>query len=335
MPRIGTAVSTLFFLAAVARGGDAPHPALVCAEPVFDAGPVRSGKPLAHTFTFVNRGTGPVDIVEVKPNCGCLTPRLARRRYRPGEAGSVRIEANTLTQPEGRHAWSVRLRYRPADTPGEEQDLLLMVRARIRADIGVRPASLILRTTHTVSHPITFRDRRPRPLTITAAYTTRPQLQARLGRRETTATGTTRTIHLDVLPSYPEGRYEERVYLVTDDPEYRELWVPVTVVKTSPRKVRLAPAALTVRAAAGRPVPSQLVRLRGGATGPVVIERAQADHPALRCRWAQGPGRDATLKVLLDPGQLRAPGFNATVTIHLRQPAGQTVTLPVRCLVEP
>jgi hypothetical protein len=335
MPRIGTVVSALFFiLASVARGEDAPHPALVCAESVFDAGPVRSGKPLTHTFTFFNRGTGPVDVVEVKANCGCLTPRLARRRYRPGESGSVRIEANTLTQPEGRHAWSVRLRYRPADTPGEEQALALVVRARVRADVGVRPASLILRTTHTVSHPITFLDRRPRPLTVTRAYTTRPQLRARLGRRETTSAGTTRTIHLDVLPGYPEGRYEERVYLITNDPEYRELWVPVTVVKTSPQKVRLAPAALTVEAAPGRPVPSQLVRLRG-ANGPVIVERVEADHPALRCRWARGPGPDSTLKVLIDPAQLRAPGFNATVTIHLRRPAGQTVTLPVRCLVKP
>src|SRR5437588_2843981 len=70
-------------------------------ETAADAGQVYTGKELAHTFAFVNRGPEAVEVVEARASCGCLTPRLEKRVYQPGERGELRLEVNTFTQPAG------------------------------------------------------------------------------------------------------------------------------------------------------------------------------------------------------------------------------------------
>jgi hypothetical protein len=315
--------------------GPAPRaPSLFSPRPQFDAGPVWSGKPLAHRFVFLNRGADSVEITSVKEGCGCLRSHLEKHVLEPGEAGSLLLEANTLPQPEGPQAWTVRVRYRSAGAPPEaEQELRLIVRAQVRSEVSVRPASIQLRCTGRVRHSITFLDRRPQPLSIVSLRTSHPALRAHLGLATSSPSGALRQpIELEVLPTYPEGEHQEMVHLLTDDPDYRDLRIPVTVSKSAPQTVRLAPESLTFRAEPGRSIASRLVRLRSGMGQPVVIDRVEADHPSLTFRWAQGPGPDSTLRVSLDPQQVRKPGFRDEIRIHLRSPSGQTLTLPVSCL---
>src|SRR5947209_17611463 len=76
--------------------------------PSFDAGEIHAGAPLAHRFTLVNRGPEAVEIAEARPSCDCATAAPDRRRFGPGETGSLLLEVNTLTRPEGPGAWGVR-----------------------------------------------------------------------------------------------------------------------------------------------------------------------------------------------------------------------------------
>ncbi len=66
--------------------------------PEFDAGTVHAGAPLSHRFTLVNRGSETVEIVEFRPSCGCVTTTTDRRRFGPGDSGSLLLAVNTLTR---------------------------------------------------------------------------------------------------------------------------------------------------------------------------------------------------------------------------------------------
>lgn len=43
-------------------------------------------------FEFTNAGTEPVEILSVRPSCGCLVPKMGKTVYEPGESGSIEVD---------------------------------------------------------------------------------------------------------------------------------------------------------------------------------------------------------------------------------------------------
>lgn len=299
---------------------------LVCPEPVVDRGDVRSGSPLVQHFALVNRGGGEVEITEVKPGCGCLVPRLDRRRLRPGEQGVLELTVNTLTAATGPQDWRVRVSYQSAGQPGE---LSLLLRANVIPEISVEPAALVVFANGPLRRDVTLVERRPQPLALTGVRTTSPHLRARAGEPGRDVAGHwSRAIALEVLADYPEGRHEESLTITPADPALGEWKVPVTVVKRSGKAATAAPEAVTFTGTPGEALPARLVRISGHGDQEVVVDRVEPGDPAVQCQWAQGPGPQVTLKVRLDPARA-AVGLQTQIRVHLRQPAEQTLTIPV------
>jgi hypothetical protein len=312
-------VSVFGIMLTWAVGAPAARAELVCPEPVVQLGEVRSGVPLAQRFTIVNRGREAAEVTEVRPSCGCLAPRLEPRRLRPGEEGLLFLDINTLTQPEGPHAWRIAVRYRQS---GQEGELALFVYARVVAEISLQPPMLMLYTDSTISHEITLTDRRPQPLAVTASETTSPWLRTRVGEPRREPDGRwTRTISLEVLPGFPEGRHDGAVRIVSADPTYPELKVPLSVVKRSRQQVSITPGAVTLSGTRGEPLPSRIVLLAAEDGREVVVERVAADDPAIRCTWAKGPGPRATLRIRVDQAGLPGAGLRSGDPVYLGEGA--------------
>lgn len=304
---------------------------LRCDRPTSAAGEVRGGSVLVHRFPLLNPGPGEVDVTDLGRSCGCLKPQITRRHYEPGETGEVVLEVNTLVEPAGPHAWQIRVRYR---CDGQDHDLVLSLVGHVIPEVHVQPAALILSTDSGIGHTLTLTTYRPHPLPVTAVEATSAHVHARLGEAALDPAGHwTRTIQLEVLPSCPEGRHEEEVHILTADLNHPELRVPLTVVKRSPRTVRAVPEEVILAGALGQPLPARIVLLGTPEGQEVGIEKVEADHPAVSCRWAPGPGPRATLRIHVDHQQIHAEGLNAQVRVHLRQPASTTLVIPVRCQV--
>jgi hypothetical protein len=314
-------VATVFL---TARG--AAHADLVCAEPVVDKGDVRSGNPLGQRFLLVNRGGGEVEVTEVKPGCGCLVPRLEKRRLGPGEQGVLELTVNTLTAATGPQNWRVELSYQ---SDGRPQGLELLVRANVIPEITVEPTALVVFTNGPIRRDVTLVERRPQPLALTGVRTTSPHLRARAGEPSRDEAGHwSRTIALEVLADFPEGRHEEALTIATADPTFGEWKVPVTMVKRARKSVNVAPEAVTFTGTPGEAPPARLVRISGHGDQEVVVDRVEAGDPAVQCQWAQGPGPQVTLKVRIDSSRA-AVGLKSEVRVYLRQPSELTVTIPV------
>src|SRR5260370_24135494 len=95
---------------------------LDCDKPIVPLGDVRSGAPVTHRFTLVNRGAEELVITEVRTERGCSVPKLEKRRLQPGEETSLGLLVNTLTQAAGPQSWPVRLQY----CCGEQSDELML-----------------------------------------------------------------------------------------------------------------------------------------------------------------------------------------------------------------
>jgi hypothetical protein len=302
---------------------------LYCPRPTVDAGEVRSGAPLAQPFTLVNRGTAPVEIVGVRPSCGCIRPDARPLLYPPGQEGALLLEVNTLTQPAGPHAWSLQVVYRCGE---QEESLTLTVTARVVTEISVEPPVLALSTDAALAHELLVIDRRDRPLDLLAVQSSLPQVRTSLGEPRRDEQGRwCRAVRVEVLADCPDGRHDAVLHLLTNDPAYPELRVPLTVTKRPRAQVRATPEAITLTAVGDGPLPARIVLLDSADGRPVAVERVEADDPAVTCRWAPGPGPRATLKVQVERARIPGAVLQTTVHVHLSGPTPQTLTLPLTC----
>lgn len=289
-------------------------------EPVVDVGEGRCGAPLSHRFGFLNCGSAPVEILDVKASCGCLTPRLAQRVFKSGEKGFLVLEINTLSQEEGPHNWTCQVTCQSA---GKRIEIPLQMKGRIIAEVTVRPAVLTIYTDNAAGHELVLTDRRPKPLTLTGMAGSSSRLKPQLLEETRNEQGhTIRRIRLDVAADYPEGRHDEVVTLVTQDALYRELRVPVTVIKRTRPRVTATPAEVAS--------PTQLIRLRDRQDQKVVVETITADDPAITCQWAAGPDTQATLKVRIDPSRLAKDIPNPILRVQISQPVREMLIIPVK-----
>ena len=317
---------SLAFSAGTARG------ALVFKEKMMDAGEVRSGVPLMHSFAFVNEGTTAVEITGARASCGCMTPRLEKKSLQPGERGMLTLEVNTFSQAAGPHQWQTTLTYRAGSATYEA---VVLLQARIVTEVTIQPASMTFFANSAMEHELVLTDLRAKPLTITGTKTTTSQLQLQVsGEYQDQAGHAVRKLRLKMDGEFSEGRHDEILAIYTDDPVYRELKVPITVIKQSRQRVTATPDDVTLTTARGRPVPSQIVLIRDKQNQKVVIENATADHPALTCHWAQGPGAMATLKIQVDYRQLSLGPLTGAVYVEVSEPARQSLIIPISCAVK-
>jgi hypothetical protein len=298
-------------------------------QPRAEVGDVRTGKPLTHRFNFVNTGPEVVEITDARAGCGCMTPRLDKRVFQPAEEGALLLEINTLSQTSGPHTWRVQLSYRAGNRQVETS---LQLTGQVVTEVSVQPAALTIFAGQAVAHEILLTDVRPHPLAIAEIRTSSPELTARVAGEERNAAGQiVRKVRIEVAGDGPEGRHAERVTIYTDDPGYGELVVPVTIVKQSRQRVAASPSQVTFLMSPGRPVPARMVLIRDRDNQDVILDKVEADHPAVVCQWAQGPGTMATVKVRVDPSRLEEEALHTFVQVHVRKPAPETVLIPVTC----
>lgn len=299
---------------------------------VVDAGSVKSGRPLAQRFTFVNSGTEPVEVVEVRPSCGCLRPKLSKRVYQPGEKGEITLAVHTLGEAAGPHRWTLQV---ASVSSGQRRAVTLAVTARVVTEVTIRPASLVIHADSPIEHEIVLTDLRSRTLHIREVRGSSPAVKARVVEEFLDPNGhTSHRVALQVGADYPEGRHDDTVSILTNDLIYRELKVPVTVVKRGRQRVTALPASVDLRAPATQAAPSRIVLLEDRQNEAVAVERVEADHPALVCQWARGPGNRATLRVSVDRTKVTGQRIDATVRVQVASPVRETLSLPVRCVLE-
>jgi hypothetical protein len=300
------------------------NPALQ-ADLLFPVKTVDRGLPLAQPFHFVNQGPADVEINGLRASCGCLKPKLDKRSWKPGEKGSLLLEIHTLGQSAGAHSWQLHVTYRSA---AMDRSATLELRGQVVTEITVQPAALTLFTTQRGRHEIVLTDRRQHPLTLTGVHTTCPHLHAQT--RPSTDPRVT-IVGLDLDGDFPNGRHEEAVILLTDDTMYRELKVPVTVVKRPRQQVMASPPAVKLEAPRGQPLPSRIVLLRPAGEETVQVESISGDDPAISCTWAPGPGNFTTLKIVADHRRIPSSRLNTAIHVHLAKPLQETLTIPVSC----
>jgi hypothetical protein len=312
-------------------------PAVVRAQLQFDetacnAGTVKTGAPLIHSFAFTNVGATDLEIVEARASCGCSKPRLEKRTFRAGEKGAAILEVNTLSQAPGRRSWSLQIKYHQGDAVG---DATLQLGANLIREVMVQPSALVVFAEHAAEHAIVVTDSRPEPLAIREARLGTPSTQPVVSAAERAADGSwSQRIKIVVGPNCPPGRHDDQLTIYTNDPQYPELTVPVTLLNGSAYRCTAVPQELTFLGVAGKSLPARIALIRDNQNGKVVVKNATGDDPAIQCRWAAGPENLATLKVQIDSKLFHEGELHSSIRIEISDPVNQTIAIPVHAILK-
>lgn len=300
---------------------------------VVDLGKIRGGPHLTYVVHFMNFGQQPVQIGETRASCTCLQPVVTPQIVRPGETGTLQLTVNTLSLTPGPHTWVARMPYRdPANNVGEAS---VQLTAIYTPEVSVTPSSVTFYTENGLTHDIVVTDVRPTPLKVLSIESSSPYLQAAVMKQSKNFRGHwVANIALQARRDMPPGRHEETISIYTDDQQYRQLTVNVSVVKKAAAdQVTVHPNRVTLHANRTQPVASQLLRIHSSGTEPVNIRNITSDIPGFASRWAPGPGADATVRVLADGSRVRGEA-TGNILIEIDRPGHETLTVPVTVVVE-
>ncbi len=288
-------------------------------QPSVDLRELRGGPSYAQRFDFINDSTQPIEITDFRLGCGCLQPVLDKRIYQAGEKGTLVMNVRTLGQQDGPRTWRAHVQYRHGDKLLETG---LVVAAVLRSEVTVEPSILAMTIETTLRQEVTIRDLRATPMKIVAVLASSPALRV---MTQPIGNGATKVIIEVSATSLKTPRQEETLNIYSDDPNYRHLQVPITLMKTTRADVSATPERVEIIGAG-----SQLVRLRSASDLAVRIDKAEANHPGIKCTWAAGPGNDTTLKISADASAQGLP-MSTTPRVHISfaQPAGATLIIPI------
>ena len=63
-------------------------------EDSYDFGKIPQGKPVTHTFVFINKGKLPLSLNNVHASCGCTTPVWSKEAVQPGDSAKIVVGFN-------------------------------------------------------------------------------------------------------------------------------------------------------------------------------------------------------------------------------------------------
>ncbi|WMJ73581.1 DUF1573 domain-containing protein [Cytophagaceae bacterium ABcell3] len=88
------AVLLLSFVTALAQDGSFKF-----TEEKHDFGLIEEGVQATYEFEFVNTGSTPITISDVRPSCGCTTPEWPKEPVGPGQKGTIKASYNSQGRP--------------------------------------------------------------------------------------------------------------------------------------------------------------------------------------------------------------------------------------------
>ncbi|MCX7420469.1 MAG: DUF1573 domain-containing protein [Planctomycetia bacterium] len=208
----------------------------------------------AARFAFRNIGTKPLRVLKLEPSCGCLSPRLEKMEFAPGELGEFYLRVRAANERPGLHEYTCKLIYDDGQTRESEVRFKITLPTE-RIEIRPRALTIYQFNSETTNREIAITDFRAapedRPLTrleIMDVTCSLSWVQVAAGEAHFDDAGQRQQTVIVTLTEVPPGAHNGSIIVKTNIPEYSELRVPLhiegpTVAGKSSGKKTLSPKA--------------------------------------------------------------------------------------------
>lgn len=303
-----------------AKGASAE--AIVFENPRVNLGKVRAIGNIDHRFKFhvdPAGGAGPHTFYDLRPSCGCMQPTLAKKTVMPGETGEIVLAIHATSQKLGPKQFQLAVDVRDP----EPRTIRLAVDIDFASDVTVQPASLLVYVngSSNIKQTVLVTDSRAKAVKIAQVSASSAKIAPVVQ-----ADGNAARIELDIAGDVPAGRFDERLHVRLDDPDYPEFEVPVTIIRNG--RVRVLPENLRLNLAdtTNKPINRRLI-IRDRDGKPVRITDVSCPVPGVQSRWPMKPTPRADVDVIIDPNH--RPGESTEITIHVAEPVPAQLVVPL------
>ena len=186
-------------------------------------------------FAFRNVSAQPLKILELKPSCGCLNPRLERKEFAPGEGGEFFLRVRAANEKPGPHEYTCQVLY----DDGQPREAEVRFKISLPEErVEIRPRSLIVYqfNNQPTTKEITITDFRAVPddrplarLELLEATCTLKFVEVAIGEAQFDEIGQRQQKVLVTITDVPPGTHNGSIIVRTNILEYAELRVPLQV----------------------------------------------------------------------------------------------------------
>ncbi|MFM7165644.1 MAG: DUF1573 domain-containing protein [Planctomycetaceae bacterium] len=231
-PCVGSAVVRLKPDSAPALQVVTERPALVFETYLADSSQyeAESRPVITEEFHFRNQGRNPVQIIELKPSCGCLAPQASSPVIEPGATGRITLPVRTANEPAGFREYMVNVRYndpQPREVTLTCRMLLpekkLLIEPRVVMVMGQPAAD----ATYNVNISDFREGRAQQPIQIARIEATPFFIQASLAGQSTGSELSQTRLNIHFTSDQPPGQHRGLVSVFTSDPDYPVIQIPV------------------------------------------------------------------------------------------------------------
>ncbi|SNB46020.1 DUF1573 domain-containing protein [Geobacter sp. DSM 9736] len=216
------ALVTIFFLYLTATALAAP--AIEVKQPVFNFGAITEGAKIDHVFTIRNAGDAPLNILHVRPACGCTAANASSPVVQPGKTAEIKTTFNS-TNFTGNITKTIALETNDPQTP----NYTLTMKGVVNSEVQANPKQLNfgqVKAGTAKTLVLSVENRGKKPLKLTSVKTPMPQVVIK-SENQQLRPGESGKIHITVTPRAEDRILSGYVTIATDHPTKAEIMVPV------------------------------------------------------------------------------------------------------------
>lgn len=303
-------------------------PAIKFDTPVYDFGRVRAGQDITHDFWFTNNGTGPLELLRVRPSCGCTQAGAHDKIVQPGQTGKIPIKMST-----GHAAGPVNKTVMVnTNVTGEGSSVTLQIKGEVWQPVQATPSSasfgrLTADTMNdsTLERKLTVVNNTEAKAVLADIKSSSPSFKATVKELDP---GKKFELTVSIVPPLAPGVVSGTIDLNTGLTENPRLQIPVSAYVTA--DVEVTPNQLTLATARPGAMQRQFF-IRNNSSKSLKVTDLKASNESLKVSILETQPVGMAYRVSLDiPANYQIPAAGDTITFKTDNSHMPLVTIPIK-----
>lgn len=302
-------------------------PSIVFDTPVYNFGRIVSGQDVVQDFWFTNKGTGPLEILAIRPSCGCTTTGDFDRVVQPGGRGKIPIKVAT-GKFNGPVVKTVTVQ---TNVPGPAANALITIQGDLWQPISVQPDSVFLgrileseANAAALVQSVSITTTNNAVARLSAPRSNNPVFRAEARKLEA---GRRFTVTVFAVPPIRSGNNYGTIEIDTGLADMPTVRIPVTLIVAP--ELEVAPQLISFSGPLNTPI-KRFVSIRNNVAAPLRVSGATCNNRDVRLEFTEvQPGVAWQLVIDIPAGYRPADPGGDKITLRTSKAGSESLSIPI------